>query len=765
MTALDYLNGFLSWLVRASMQASLLIVLILAVQALLRSRLSPAWRHGMWLLLLVRLALPWSPPSPMSLFNLLDRFRTPAPEVSAVQVRDEALLQSVKPLPTAPPVEAAPAPQPRHQTLDLMTWLAIVWLMGVAAFGGAVFSQTLMLRSALRNRRPVTDQPTLELLEQCKESMGIKAWLSIVEVPGGTGPALVGVLRPRLILPAGSIRALGPEQLRHVFMHELAHLGRNDIALNWLATLLQALHWFNPLIWLGFSRMRAEREMACDARVLSLLGPSEHIRYGRTIVHLLETFARPQTLPGLAGILEDQDQMKRRITMIAHFRKLSWAWSIMAAAVVIVLAGATLTGRSEAADSKYVKQKFDRPFVDDPAVLGNWESVDFVKSIDAFDPAKKSFKGDLFLKNVAFFDKGVSWPWRWTKGYLWHPGDKTEARYTIKTIDGTPYLFMEWISGDVTIRNQEPWYYVLKRSANQNVKPPTWPKPGENKYVKEKFDRAYVNDPAVIGAWQSVDFVKQIGDFDPAAKNWQGNLFWKGVTFVEGGATSGPWSWTKGYLWHPGDRTEAQYMIKEIGGAPYLFVEWISGDVTIRGDAPMYYVMKKSANQPAALTEAQRATLQSAAAQTSFPTPAQAARVQVGKSGLADAIAAFGEPLQYLWGNDTFTKDNLPSRYCMQYPKRFLVVIENGVVTELRHHEPGFVWDGLQVGSSMDEALKLLGAPAQTVENGNDWKPGILYKNLEGRQGWCYYARPDKGVRLFFMDGKICGLYQIPAVN
>ena len=104
-------------------------------------------------------------------------------------------------------------------------------------------------------------------------------------------------------------------------------------------------------------------------------------------------------------------------------------------------------------------------FEPDEQVLGRWVSVDFVRNIDYFRPGQKQWTGDLYLKGLTFYDDGTtSGPWIWTRNTLWHPGDKTKARYTTQEIEGATYLFMEWMSGDVTIRGQKPRYYVLKRN-------------------------------------------------------------------------------------------------------------------------------------------------------------------------------------------------------------------------------------------------------------------------------------------------------------
>ncbi|MHC4988479.1 MAG: HAAS signaling domain-containing protein [Planctomycetota bacterium] len=106
----------------------------------------------------------------------------------------------------------------------------------------------------------------------------------------------------------------------------------------------------------------------------------------------------------------------------------------------------------------------------DERVLGKWVSVDFVRKIEFFIPEEKQWTGDLYLKGLTFYKDGTtSGPWTWTKGWLWHPGDKTKAHYQIKNMQGADYLFMEWMSGDVTIRGQKPWYYVLKRADEKRL--------------------------------------------------------------------------------------------------------------------------------------------------------------------------------------------------------------------------------------------------------------------------------------------------------
>lgn len=111
--------------------------------------------------------------------------------------------------------------------------------------------------------------------------------------------------------------------------------------------------------------------------------------------------------------------------------------------------------------------------------------------------------------------------------------------------------------------------------------------------AKDNIDLPFVNDPQVLGEWESVDFVQDVAQFDPAKRAWNGKLYLKGLTFLENGKMPQPWwTWTKGWVMHHGDQTASHYEIRELNGVAYLFFEWKSGDVMIAGRKPFYYVLK-----------------------------------------------------------------------------------------------------------------------------------------------------------------------------
>jgi bla regulator protein BlaR1 len=200
--------------------------------------------------------------------------------------------------------------------------------------------------------------------------------------------------------------------------------------------------------------------------------------------------------------------------------------------------------------------------------------------------------------------------WRtWTKGLVFHSGDKTAAKYTLKDIEGSTYMFFEWKSGDYTIRHMKPFYYVLKKVSSEIAKheptagkkahiPPT-STINEQGRIVDKIDYPFVNDSKIIGTWKSVDFVREMDKFKAGRKQWGGDLYLKELIFKPNGKTfKSWWTWTKGLVFHSGSKTASKYTIKDIDGSSYMFFEWKSGDYTIRHMKPSYYVLRKVSDAP-----------------------------------------------------------------------------------------------------------------------------------------------------------------------
>lgn len=283
--------------------------------------------------------------------------------------------------------------------------------------------------------------------------------------------------------------------------------------------------------------------------------------------------------------------------------------------VLMVVGGYLIytAGKNPAAPAESVEKTYY--FEPDERVPGTWETVDFVQTIDDFDPSEKNWPGALYLKELVFKDNGfVFWtnadggPYqhRWTKGMV-NPDSRRPASYYLKTIDGVDYLMFEWISGDVTRRGDTPYYYVLtqhptNKQADDIMLPHEPQQKPEERSLRIVQDTDIAFDPAVTGEWVSVDFVPEITDFKPGQTRWKDDFHLEQLIFFADGTTSGPWTWQDDILRHPDDQTNAHFAIEYMEGAAYLFLEWLNGDVLYRGQKPWYYVLKKASSTVPAMT-------------------------------------------------------------------------------------------------------------------------------------------------------------------
>jgi bla regulator protein BlaR1 len=362
-----YLSDIFGWLLRTSAYAGVLVCLVLAVKAAAGDRLAARWHYLFWLLVVVRMVMPWVPQSTVSVLNLIpDSAKWRARTFLSTEVgggESEMDSVSVKPtgadsktatvedkpnvIPGTPRVKMIGAGLSAGPVICVADMLALVWLAGGLVLAGYVFVSNFRLWRIIKSVRPLTEQRILDLLEDCKRQAGVETILGIIVTDKVKSPALFGFIRPRLLLPVGIIETHSIKELRHIFLHELSHLKRCDILLGWITTLLLVIHWFNPLVWYAFYRMRQDRELACDASALSTMGIDESERYGLTIVRLLEKFSQGRGLPIIAAVSEDKSNLKKRIVMISHFKKEPYVWSIFAVTLIILLSFVTLTNATQ----------------------------------------------------------------------------------------------------------------------------------------------------------------------------------------------------------------------------------------------------------------------------------------------------------------------------------------------------------------------------------------------------------------------------------
>jgi hypothetical protein len=188
----------------------------------------------------------------------------------------------------------------------------------------------------------------LALLDDARQAMGVRRPVTLVAMVRLGSPAVFGFRRVRLLLPETMLDQLADQDLRLLFLHEMAHVRRHDMLLNLLLMAVQFVHWFNPLVWLGLHRLRADRELVCDAMVLQRTKPEERLGYGMLLLKLLTGFPAAQAIvPTAVPVVSSKRELKRRIVSIKHYRSASLGVCVATIMAAVALACLTFTGSSQ----------------------------------------------------------------------------------------------------------------------------------------------------------------------------------------------------------------------------------------------------------------------------------------------------------------------------------------------------------------------------------------------------------------------------------
>lgn len=322
------------WLLSHSVSVLLLYLVVAAVCRW--PRLSPAARHALWLLVLLKLltppfiAWPWSL-SVLPVFDMatvqqssepppaLDSRREEGPREGSESVplmlrTEETNDFSVSPLAggekSTGPVQPEPNGHWRDRTIGAA---AVVWVCG-----GLILA-VVQLRRVVRFRLwLVHAQPTpLWLTSHVKElasGFGVRP-PRLAVLPGLRSPYVWAEVRTWLLWPAGLEAELSPEGCRAVLAHELTHLARRDHWVAWLVFVAGCLWWWHPLFYLVRRRLHREAELACDARVIAAL-PDSRRWYAEALLDVCERQSKAAALHPALGVVGRRRDLERRLVMI-----------------------------------------------------------------------------------------------------------------------------------------------------------------------------------------------------------------------------------------------------------------------------------------------------------------------------------------------------------------------------------------------------------------------------------------------------------------
>lgn len=370
------METFLLNLLKTSLLGSLAILAMLVLKPLWRERYRAKTRCWLWLAMAAFLLLPVdfsvknapvqaAPPKDYTLFVGTDK--------TAIQSTDNlfgdmAEKSGQSPAQVRDTIIQRPVTNPEQKTtryIPVTTILFFGYLAGAAAFllyQGV--SYALFRRTVRRWKRDVARADYAAMLSDTARDLGVSAPEMIVCEAIST-PAVTGLLRPRLLLPH---ERYDVQELRYILRHELCHLKRRDMLLKLVLLAANAMHWFNPVVYLMLRQADEDIELACDSAATDGLELPERAAYSRTLLAAVQSSVR--ALPATTCFGGTVERLKRRITNVLGAQK-KRGLGIVALVLALTLTAGCAVSWGER--GKKNDAPFDGTRYNPVLVVANWE--------------------------------------------------------------------------------------------------------------------------------------------------------------------------------------------------------------------------------------------------------------------------------------------------------------------------------------------------------------------------------------------------------
>ena len=342
------------WFGQLSIELAALAVLVLVASYLLPIK-SPALRHLLWAVVLLKPLIAVAISSPYTLFTPFVPFVEPS--------QDNTPAFSPIEYPTVQ-VAASPTIATGSVQLTIAGWGAMLWIVGTVLLIGRIlvgYGIVWCLRSQAQVQR---DGPLFDARQQARRTLNCYPKVEVATSPAISSPMALGILRPIIVFPADLVEKLRTDELTLILMHELAHVRRWDNLTKLLHRLVSAVLFFHPAVWLCGRMLRREAEQACDDLVVCATGRSETYARGlanvaERVVHSNPLISRIPTMNAFAATESDLALRIRR-TLGGGARQMGMRARVLAAVLLCPLAAVTLPSVSKiSAESS----QDERPFI------------------------------------------------------------------------------------------------------------------------------------------------------------------------------------------------------------------------------------------------------------------------------------------------------------------------------------------------------------------------------------------------------------------
>jgi len=277
---------------QVSMSTSIVIGVLLLLLPLINRSYSAKWRYLVWLIIAVRLLIPFSPSiageAPVTIPSVSQNVQIPIPLPANTNLSEQTNIIPTQPTPVVTPNSSA------VRTITLADLLPVIWLIGAILFMTYYFAGYIVFRkSAMRFSEIVEDEQTLATFSQMKQEMGIRGNIELIRSKKVQSPMITGFVKPIFLLPYVEY---SEADLELIMKHELIHYKHKDIWNKLVMVVANAVHWFNPLVYVMRYRSNADIEMACDSELVEGTGTEFRKQYSETILSAIHKGRERETV-------------------------------------------------------------------------------------------------------------------------------------------------------------------------------------------------------------------------------------------------------------------------------------------------------------------------------------------------------------------------------------------------------------------------------------------------------------------------------------
>lgn len=337
--------------IHSTIMGSIFALLILILKFLFKEKLQIRLINCLWIFLIVRLLIPYAPQTSFSIYNLY--YLSGNKIIQDNYIKNYSMDKSVINGTTDKLQEVSnnyDPVKPKNIDANRLSYsktkmfyfeiCAAIWMLICIILIMSIFVTTAAFYAKLRKEKIVNEIEFIESLNNCRQKMYINKHVEIISTDIVKSPAIFGFIHPKILMPSNINEVVSQEQLSCIIFHELAHLKRRDMLVDFIVSILKIMHWFNPILWYAFFKMEQDKELACDEMALNYCNCS---KYGYTIITLLEAYKESNPAYRLDCIINSKKEIKRRITMISLFKKSSYRWTAVSIAALLVIGGIMLT--------------------------------------------------------------------------------------------------------------------------------------------------------------------------------------------------------------------------------------------------------------------------------------------------------------------------------------------------------------------------------------------------------------------------------------